>query len=177
MTHHHPSHPSVSLNSTALSATIHCLAGCAVGEILGMILGIASGWDNVATAAVSIALAFVFGYSFTLAPLLRSGLTLRIAVGLAFASDTLSIAVMELVDTLIMLVVPGAMDAGLATPLFWGTMTLALALAGTAAFPINRWLISRGRGHAAIHRYHGGSHGSMREMSRHDHNHESGAHG
>lgn len=143
-----------SLNATALSATIHCLTGCAVGEVLGMVLGTAFGWSNWATVGVSIGLAFVFGYSFTLVPLLRSGIALASALGLAFASDTLSIAVMEVIDNMIMMVVPGAMEAGLDTPLFWGTMLLSLVLAGAMAFPLNRWLISRGKGHAVVHAFH-----------------------
>jgi hypothetical protein len=151
---HSPAPPS--LNRTALSATIHCLTGCAIGEVLGMILGNMLGWNNMFTAAVSIGLAFLFGYSLTLLPLVRSGLALGTALGLAFASDTLSIAVMEVIDNAIMLAVPGAMDAGLSTMLFWGTMILSLVTAGAVAFPINRWLISRGRGHAVVHAYHGG---------------------
>lgn len=144
-----------SLNAIAVSATIHCLTGCAIGEILGMALGAAFHWDNVTTIMVSIILAFGFGYSLTLIPLVRSGLAVGTAVGLAFASDTLSIALMEIIDNLIMVAIPGAMDAMPDTFLFWGAMGSSLVLAGTAAFPLNRWLIRRGRGHAVIHAHHG----------------------
>ncbi|MGH7451513.1 MAG: DUF4396 domain-containing protein [bacterium] len=144
-----------SLNRTALSATVHCLTGCSIGEILGMIIGSAWGWGNWSTVVLSIALAFVFGYSLTLLPLLRAGIVFNTALGLAFASDTLSITVMEIIDNAIMLVIPGAMEAGLSSPLFWGSMALSLILASIAAFPINRWLIARGRGHAVVHKHHG----------------------
>lgn len=151
----HPLQPQ-SLNRTALSATIHCLTGCAIGEILGMVIGTALGWSNWPTVALSVALAFVFGYSLTLLPLLRAKIALGAALGLALAADTLSITVMEIIDNAIMLLIPGAMTAGLASTLFWGSMALALVLAGIAAYPINRWLISRGRGHAVVHDYHRG---------------------
>jgi hypothetical protein len=154
----HAHHAMPSLNATALRATIHCLTGCSIGEVLGMVLGSALGWDNMHTMVVSIILAFAFGYALTLIPLRRSGLAMGTALGLAFASDTLSIAVMEVIDNATMLVVPGAMNAGLDSPLFWGTMALSLVLAGVAAFPINRWLIARGRGHAVVHQYHGTHH-------------------
>jgi hypothetical protein len=148
--HEHP----VSLNRLALSATTHCLTGCAIGEVLGMVIGTALAWTVAATIALSIALAFVFGYALTLAPLLRAGLSVGSAFGLAFASDTVSITLMEIVDNLIMVAIPGAMDAGLAAPLFWLSLAGALVVAGVLAFPVNRWLIARGRGHAVIHRYH-----------------------
>ena len=144
-----------SLNRTAWSATVHCLTGCAIGEVLGMVIGTALGWSNWPTVVLSVALAFVFGYSLTLQPLLRARIDLGAALGLAFASDTLSITVMEIIDNGIMLLVPGAMAAGLSSALFWGSMILSLLLAGLAAFPINRWLIGRGRGHAVVHEYHG----------------------
>lgn len=144
-----------SLNHVALSATIHCLTGCAIGEVLGMVLGAAFHWDNVTTIVISVILAFIFGYSLTLLPLLRSGLGVSIALGLAFASDTLSITVMEIIDNTVMMIIPGAMDAPLDSFLFWGAMGSSLLLAGLAAFPLNRWLIMRGRGHAAVHAYHG----------------------
>jgi hypothetical protein len=147
-----------SLNRTAFSATLHCLTGCAIGEVLGMMIGTALGWGNVATIALAVVLAFFFGYSLTLIPLLRSGLALATTLPLAFASDTLSITVMEIVDNLVMLVVPGAMEAGLVSVLFWGSLTFALAVAFVAAYPVNRYLISRGRGHAIVHEYHHGSH-------------------
>ena len=145
-----------SLNRLAFSATAHCLTGCAIGEVLGMVIGTALGWGNFATIALAVVLAFFFGYSLTMLPLLRSGLALATVFPLAFASDTLSITIMEIVDNLIILVIPGAMDAGLGSPLFWGSLAFALAVAFVAAFPANRWLIARGRGHAVIHQYHGG---------------------
>jgi hypothetical protein len=146
------------LDIVALSATLHCLTGCAIGEIAGLVAGTALGLSNAGTVALSVALAFVFGYSLTSLPLLRAGLALSAVVPVAFASDTLSIAVMELVDNAIVLAVPGAMDAGLADVLFWGSLSFALAVAGVAAFPANRWLLARGKGHAAVHRtgIHGG---------------------
>ena len=143
-----------SLNRVAFSATLHCLTGCAIGEVLGMVIGTALGWGNVATIALAVALAFFFGYSLTMLPLLRSGMALAAVVPLAFASDTLSITVMEVVDNLVMLVVPGAMEAGVASLLFWGSLAFALAVAFVAAFPVNRYLIARGRGHAVVHRHH-----------------------
>src|SRR5262245_17197040 len=120
-----------------------------------MVIGTTWSWGNWATVALSVALAFVFGYSLTLLPLLRAKITLGAALGLAFASDTLSITVMEIIDNALMLIIPGAMNAGLSTVLFWGSMILSLILAGLAAFPLNRWLIARGRGHAVVHAYHG----------------------
>lgn len=144
-----------SLNRVALSATAHCLTGCAIGEVLGMVIGTALGWGNLATIVLAIVLAFFFGYSLTMLPLMRSGIGIAAALPLAFASDTLSIAVMEVVDNVVMLAVPGAMEAGLSDLLFWGSLAFALAVAFVAAFPVNRWLISRGRGHAVVHQYHG----------------------
>src|SRR5437764_835801 len=143
-----------SLNRTAFSATVHCLTGCAIGEILGMVLSTWWGWSNTGNVVLSVSLAFVFGYSLTILPLLGGGLTLRRSLPLAFASDTLSIATMELLDTLIILVVPGAMNSGLGDPLFWGSLVAALFVAFWAAFPVNRALIARGKGHAVIHAYH-----------------------
>jgi hypothetical protein len=140
------------LNAVALSATLHCLTGCAIGEVAGMVLGAALGLSDVATIAISVALAFVFGYTLTSLPLLRAGMALAVVAPIAFASDTLSIALMEVVDNAIVLAVPGAMDAGLGDALFWGSLAFALAVAGAAAFPLNRWLIARGRGHAVVHR-------------------------
>jgi Domain of unknown function (DUF4396) len=147
-----------SLNRTAFSATAHCLTGCAIGEVLGMVLGTAFGWGNFATIVLAVVLAFFFGYSLTMLPLLRSGIALASALPLAFASDTLSIAVMEIVDNGVMLVVPGAMEAGLGDLLFWGSLAFALAVAFVVAFPVNRYLIARGRGHAVVHEYHHGGH-------------------
>jgi hypothetical protein len=145
-----------SLNGLAFSATAHCLTGCAIGEVLGMVIGTALGWGDFATIALAVVLAFFFGYSMTMVPLLRSGLALGTVLPLAFASDTLSITIMEIVDNLVMLVIPGAMEAGLTSLLFWGSLAFALAVAGVAAYPANRWLISRGRGHAVVHQYHAG---------------------
>jgi hypothetical protein len=144
-----------SLNRTALSATLHCLTGCSIGEVLGMVIGSALGWSNFAIIVLAIVLAFFFGYLLTMLPLLRSGLALGAVLPLAFASDTLSITVMEIVDNLIILVIPGAMDAGLGSLLFWGSLAFALVIAGVAAFPVNRYLISRGKGHAVVHKHHG----------------------
>lgn len=156
-----------SLNRLAFSATAHCLTGCAIGEVLGMVIGTALGWDNVATIALAVVLAFFFGYSLTMVPLLRANVALASAIPLAFASDTLSITIMEIVDNLIMVVIPGAMDAGLLSLLFWGSLVVALAVAFVAAFPVNRWLIARGKGHAVVHEYHhGGDHGGH---ERHGH--------
>jgi len=143
-----------SLNRLAFSATAHCLTGCAIGEVLGLVIGTALGWGNVATIALAVVLAFFFGYSLTMLPLLRSGLALTSVLPLAFASDTLSITIMEIVDNLIMVVIPGAMETGLASLLFWGSLAFALAVAFVAAFPVNRWLITRGKGHAVVHEYH-----------------------
>ena len=140
--------------STAVSATLHCLTGCAIGEVLGMILATWWGWGDAASIALAVGLAFVFGYSLTMAPLLRAGLALGAAVPVALAADTISIAVMEVVDNAVILVVPGAMEAGLADPLFWGSLAFALAVAFVAAYPVNRWLIARGRGHAVAHKHH-----------------------
>ncbi len=143
-----------SLNRVAFSATAHCLTGCAIGEVLGMVIGTALGWSNVATIALAVALAFLFGYSLTMLPLLRSGMALGAVLPLAFAADTISITVMEIVDNLIMLAVPGAMEAGPTSLLFWGSLAFALAVAFVAAFPVNRYLIARGRGHAVVHQHH-----------------------
>jgi hypothetical protein len=122
--------------------------------VLGFVIGTWRGWSDVATVAAAIGLAYVFGYSFTLVPLLRGGVGLRAALGLAFVADTLSITVMEIVDNAVLLVVPGAMDATLLDLLFWWSLALALAVAWLAAFPVNRWLIARGRGHAVVHAHH-----------------------
>jgi hypothetical protein len=142
------------LTRTAISATLHCLTGCAIGEVLGLVIATALGWGNTASAVLSIALAFVFGYSLTMLPLLRSGLGLKGSLPIAFASDTFSIATMETIDTATILIVPGAMAAGLGDGLFWGSLAGALFLAFWAAVPVNRWLIARGRGHAVMHAHH-----------------------
>lgn len=138
----------------AFAATVHCLTGCAIGEVLGMVIGTALGLDNVSTTVLAVALAFLFGYLLTMLPLLRSGMTRAAAIRLALAADTASIALMEIIDNAIMWAIPGAMDAGLDTLLFWGSLTLALVIAGLAAWPLNRWLIARGRGHAVVHAHH-----------------------
>jgi hypothetical protein len=142
-------------NRLALRATVHCLTGCGTGEVLGMMLGTGFGWSNPATVITATVLAFVFGYAMTLVPLLRAGLPWIRAAGLAFAADTLSITLMEIVDNSVILFIPGAMSAPLASPLFWWSLALSLGLAGLAAFPLNRWLIGRGQGHAVVHGHHG----------------------
>jgi hypothetical protein len=144
-----------SLNRLAFSATTHCLTGCSIGEVLGMVIGTALGWGNWPTVVLSTVLAFVFGYLLTLLPLLQGGMGLGAALTLAFASDTLSITIMEIVDNAVMIVIPGAMNAGLSDPLFWVSLLVSLVLAGIATFPANRWLIARGRGHALVHARHG----------------------
>ena len=147
-----------SLTKLAISATLHCLTGCAIGEVLGMIIGTALGWSNLATIVLAVVLAFVFGYSLTIRPVLKSGLPLKAAIGVAFAADTVSIAVMEIVDNGVMVLVPGAMEAGLTSWLFWASLAFSLAVAFVVTVPVNRWLISRGKGHAVVHQYHGGGH-------------------
>lgn len=147
-------HETASLNRTALMATLHCLTGCTIGEILGMVIGTVLGWTNWPTVALAVGLAFLFGYGMTLWPLRQGGMMWSTALGLAFASDTMSMATMEVVDNAIMLVIPGAMEAGLPDPVFWGSLIVSLILAGAAAFPVNRWLIARGKGHALVHAYH-----------------------
>ena len=153
--HHETGHKPASLNRTAFMATVHCLTGCTIGEVLGMVIGTALGWTNWPTVALAVVLAFLFGYAMTLWPLRRAGMAWGTAVGLAFASDTLSMTTMEIVDNVFMLVIPGAMDAGLTDSLFWVSLAISLVLAGAAAFPVNRWLIARGKGHALVHAHHG----------------------
>ena len=143
-----------SLNRLAFSATVHCLTGCAIGEVLGVVIGTALGWSDAATIALAIGLAFFFGYSFTSWPLLRSGMALGAVIPIALASDTVSIAVMEIVDNLILLLIPGAMDAGLDEIGFWAALAFALLVAGVVAYPVNRWLLARGKGHAVVHQHH-----------------------
>src|SRR4051794_26416180 len=154
-----PAMPTANLTRLAVSATLHCLTGCAIGEVLGMIIGTALGWSNLATIVLSVLLAFVFGYSFTITPVLRSGLPLRTAIGVALAADTVSITVMEIADNAIMVAIPGAMQAGLGNLLFWGSLAVSLAVAFVVTVPVNRWLIARGRGHAVVHRHHHAGHG------------------
>jgi hypothetical protein len=143
-----------SLNRLAASATTHCMVGCGIGEVLGLVIASAAGWGTWQSIAVAVVLAFMFGYALTMIPLLRAGLSLSQATGMALAADSVSIALMELVDNAIMLVIPGAMGAGLSTLHFWGSLALAMALAWVAVFPINRFLISRGLGHAKVHAHH-----------------------
>ncbi len=158
--HHHHEIPAggAALTGVAISATLHCLTGCAIGEVSGMAIGTALGFSNFATIVLAIALAFVFGYTLTSLPLLRAGLAFSAVVPIALASDTLSIATMEIVDNAIMLAVPGAMHAGLDTLLFWGSLSFALAVAFVLTVPVNRWLLARGKGHTAVHEtgIHGG---------------------
>lgn len=146
------------LTQLAIGATLHCLTGCAIGEITGMLIGAALALSNAATIAWSVALAFLFGYGLTSLPLLRAGLALGVVAPIALASDTLSIATMEIVDNAIVVAVPGAMDAGIGQLLFWGSLAFSLAVAGAFAVPVNRWLIARGKGHAIVHEtgIHGG---------------------
>ncbi len=144
------------LNGVAFRATLHCLSGCAVGEVLGMVIGTGYGLSNGATVVLSIVLAFVFGYAFTVTPLLRAGFPALQAGRLALAADTASITLMEIVDNGVMLLVPGAMQAPLTSWLFWASLAFSLIVAGMAAYPLNRWLISRGKGHAVVHQHHHG---------------------
>ena len=150
MTHVH----GPSLNALAFSATAHCLTGCAIGEVLGVVIGTALGWSDAATIALAIALAFFFGYLLTSLPLLRAGMALGAVIPIALASDTVSIAVMEFVDNAVLLLIPGAMDAGLDEIGFWAALAFALLVAGAVAFPVNRWLLARGKGHAVVHQHH-----------------------
>ena len=155
---HHPSgsprSPTPSLNRIAFAATVHCLTGCAIGEVLGMVVGTALGIGPVGTIALAVVLAFVFGFGLTMLPLVRSGIPFRQALRLAVAADLFSITTMEIVDNAVMLAIPGAMAAGLASGLFWVSLAAALVIAGVVAFPVNRWLIAHGRGHAAVHAHH-----------------------
>jgi Domain of unknown function (DUF4396) len=147
-------HAELSLNRLAVSATTHCLTGCAIGEVLGFIIGTALGWGDFETIALAVVLAFFFGYLLTSLPLIRSGLTLAEIVPIALAADTVSITIMEIVDNGVLLLIPGAMEAGLADALFWWGLALALAVAWVITFPVNRWMIARGRGHAVVHEHH-----------------------
>jgi hypothetical protein len=151
---HHHGHDDTSLTHSAIQATLHCLTGCAIGEVLGMIVSSALGFGNALSIAVSVALAFAFGYGLTLRPVLAAGVPLRRAAGLAFASDTLSITTMEIVDNVFIVLVPGAMAAGLGDGLFWWSLGVSLVIAFVAAVPVNRYLIAQGRGHAVMHEFH-----------------------
>lgn len=155
--HLHPAPARASLGHTALLATIHCLAGCALGEVAGLFIGTALGWGNGPTVALAVALAFVSGFGLTMLPLLRQGDPLRVALRIALAADAASITVMEIVDNAFMLLVPGAMNASIDSRLFWASMAASLLVAGVLAYPVNRWLIARGRGHAVVHARHGAS--------------------
>jgi hypothetical protein len=143
-----------SLNALAFSATVHCLTGCAIGEVLGMIIGTALGWSDFQTIVLAIVLAFFFGYSLTSLPLIRAGMVLGAVIPIALASDTVSITIMEIVDNAIILLIPGAMDASLGDIGFWASLAVALLIAGVAAYPANRWLLARGKGHAVVHQHH-----------------------
>lgn len=163
-------------NAIAASATLHCLTGCAIGEIAGLMIGTAAGWGNVPTMALAIGLAFVFGYGLSSLPLVGAGMPLGQALKLVLAADTLSIIVMEIVDNGVMAVVPGAMDAGLVDPIFWLGMMLALTVAFFAAFPVNRYLIDRGKGHALHHAHHTGHSGHAPDAGHDDRGHDDHAH-
>jgi hypothetical protein len=154
--HHSWEHDMGNVNTMALSATLHCLTGCAIGEIAGLIIGTALGLGNVATIALAVGLAFLFGYTLSTLPLLRAGVALGTALGVVLAADTLSILTMEIVDNAVMAVIPGAMNAGLVNAIFWVSMMLALGVAFLAAYPVNRYLLGRGKGHALTHEYHHG---------------------
>ncbi|HEY3462850.1 MAG TPA: DUF4396 domain-containing protein [Gaiellaceae bacterium] len=147
-------HDKASLTRDAVRATLHCLTGCAIGEVLGMVLATALGWGSVASIAVAVALAFLFGYALTIGPVLRAGVAFRRALGVAFAGDTVSITTMEIVDNAFIVIVPGALAAGLADGLFWWSLAVSLAIAFVLTVPVNRWLIARGRGHAVVHELH-----------------------
>lgn len=152
--HAHGGHAHGATWAMAVKATLHCLTGCAVGEILGMVVGTSLSWGNVPTMVLAIALAFVFGYSFTLFAVVRAGVSLKAAVKVALAADTVSIAVMELVDNAIIALTPGAMDAQLSDSLFWFALLGGFAVAFVITTPVNKWMIGRGKGHAVVHAYH-----------------------
>jgi hypothetical protein len=153
---HHSSAPPAATWGMAAQATLHCLTGCAIGEVLGMVIGTAAGLSNLTTVVLSVALAFVFGYALTMRGVLRAGVDFRTALKVALAADTVSIAVMEILDNAVMLIVPGAMDAGLANWLFWVALAGSLLVAFVLTTPVNKWLVGRGKGHAVMHQYHQG---------------------
>jgi len=157
--HHELPTEGSALTALAFSATLHCLTGCALGEIAGMVIGTALGFSDWGTVALAVALAFLFGYTLTSLPLLRAGLALSAVIPIALATDTVSIAVMEIVDNALIVAIPGALEAGVGDLLFWGTLSVALVIAGLVALPVNRWLIARGRGHAVLHQ--SGHHGDF----------------
>lgn len=155
---HHETHQETNINKMAASATLHCLTGCALGEVVGLLIGTALGWNMLQTIVLAVALAFVFGFTLSTLPLRKAGVGFFAALSIVFAADTLSIATMEVVDNLVMALIPGAMSAGIVNPLFWISMPIALAAAYFAAFPVNKYLLSRGKGHALVMKYHEGHH-------------------
>lgn len=155
---HHETHQETNINKMAASATLHCLTGCALGEVVGLLIGTALGWNMLQTIVLAVALAFVFGFTLSTLPLRKAGVGFFTALSIVFAADTLSIATMEVVDNLVMALIPGAMSAGIVNPLFWISMPIALAAAYFAAFPVNKYLLSRGKGHALVMKYHEGHH-------------------
>ena len=158
ITRAHTEHTGMNLNKMAASATLHCLTGCAIGEVLGLIIGSVLGWTALQTVALAVILAFIFGFALSTLPLMKAGLGFFAALSIVFAADTLSIATMEVVDNAVMLAIPGAMHAGIVDPLFWLSMPIALAVAYVAAYPVNRYLLSKGKGHALVMKYHGHNH-------------------
>lgn len=156
--HHAHEHHKSGLNKMAASATLHCLTGCAIGEVMGLIIGTALGWSNIQTIALAVVLAFVFGFTLSTLPLRKAGLGFFAALSIVFAADTLSIATMEVVDNTVMAIIPGAMSAGIVDPLFWISMPIALTVAYFAAFPVNKYLLTKGKGHALVMKYHGHNH-------------------
>lgn len=156
MNQEHHSHDGVNINKMAASATLHCLTGCAIGEVAGLIIGTALGWSILQTIALAVGLAFIFGFALSTLPLRKAGLGFFTALSIVFAADTLSIATMEVVDNSVMALIPGAMSAGIVDPLFWISMPIALAVAYLAAFPVNRYLLTKGKGHALVMKYHEG---------------------
>jgi len=155
MNQEHHSHDGANLNRMAASATLHCLTGCAIGEVAGLIIGTALGWSILQTIALAVGLAFIFGFALSTLPLRKAGLGFVAALSIVFAADTLSIATMEVVDNSVMALIPDAMSAGIVDPLFWISMPIALAVAYLAAFPVNRYLLTKGKGHALVMKYHG----------------------
>ena len=151
------------INKLAASATLHCLTGCAIGEILGLIIGTALGLSNLATIAIAVTLAFLFGYALSLLPLVKAGLGLGVAMTTVLAADTLSIATMEIVDNAVMAIIPGAMEGGIVNPIFWASLPVALGVAFLAAYPVNKYLLLRGKGHALVHKYHHNHEGAHHE--------------
>lgn len=156
--HHVASHDDKATNRMAVSATLHCLTGCAIGEVTGLVIGTALDWTTMQTMALAITLAFIFGYALSTLPLLKSGMAFFAALSVVFAADTLSIATMEIVDNLVMFMIPGALHAGLVNPVFWISMPIALTAAFFAALPVNRYLLKRNKGHALLMQHHNGHH-------------------